>query len=91
MAPTAGCSAGEDLWARIFGLKDKLFKKLRYFLVAVSVVLVVGDPVAVGVADAVVEDVAVPVALGEGVGGGVAESDPVALALAPAVRLAVGV
>ncbi len=36
----AGCSAGEDLWTRIFGLKDRLFKKLRYFLVAVSIVLV---------------------------------------------------
>jgi hypothetical protein len=40
LAPAPGCSPGEDLWTRIFGLKDKLVKKLRYFLVAVSIVLV---------------------------------------------------
>lgn len=83
MAPTAGCSAGEDLWSRIFGLKDKLFKKLRYFLVAVSIVLVAllvhaYEPFRVkaavvigttGASDAVrALSVAVPMAVAAGVG-----------------------
>jgi hypothetical protein len=83
LGSTAGCSAGEDLWSRIFGLKDKLFKKLRYFLVAVSIVLVAllvhaYEPFRVkaavvigttGASDAVrALSVAVPMAVAAGVG-----------------------
>ena len=83
LGSTAGCSAGEDLWARIFGLKDKLFRKLRYFLVAVSIVLVAllvhaYEPFRVkaavvigttGASDAVrALSVAVPMAVAAGVG-----------------------